>query len=61
MAVTLSGNRMAPDVNFTMIAASLEGYTGSDIKEVRGQLVVLEGWEGSWVVRFLLGRWRIGL
>ena len=39
LAVTLSGNRMAPDVNFTMIAASLEGYTGSDIKEVRSQLV----------------------
>ena len=25
---------MAPDVNFTKIAENLEGYTGSDIKEV---------------------------
>ena len=35
LAVTLSANRMAPDVNFTRIAENLEGYTGSDIKEVR--------------------------
>ena len=26
---------MARDVNFTKIAESLEGYTGSDIKEVK--------------------------
>ena len=35
LAVTLSGNRVARDVNFTKIAESLDGYTGSDIKEVR--------------------------
>lgn len=34
LAVTLSGNRVSPDVNYTTIAESLEGYTGSDIKEV---------------------------
>ena len=34
MAVTLAGNRLGPDVNLTRIAEALEGYTGSDIKEV---------------------------
>ena len=34
MAVTLAGNRLGPDVNLTRIAETLEGYTGSDIKEV---------------------------
>ena len=32
--MSLGGNRVAPDVNFTTVAAKLEGYTGSDIKEV---------------------------
>ena len=44
LAVTLSANRMAPDVNFTKIAENLEGYTGSDIKEVR-QIIVLHSGE----------------
>ena len=34
MAVTLAGNRLGPDVNLTRVAEALEGYTGSDIKEV---------------------------
>jgi hypothetical protein len=42
LAVTLSANRMAPDVNFTKIAEYLEGYTGSDIKEVCVCSVVIE-------------------
>ena len=32
---------MAPDVNFTKIAENLEGYTGSDIKEVSVCVVLL--------------------
>jgi SpoVK/Ycf46/Vps4 family AAA+-type ATPase len=35
LTVTLAGNRLGPDVNLTRIAESLEGYTGSDVKEVR--------------------------
>ena len=38
--MTLSGNRVGPDVNLTKIAESLEGYTGSDIKEVCREAVV---------------------
>lgn len=38
--MTLSGNRMARDVNFLEIAESLEGYTGSDIKEVRHPVTI---------------------
>jgi SpoVK/Ycf46/Vps4 family AAA+-type ATPase len=34
LTVTLAGNRLAPDVNLTQIAETLEGYTGSDVKEV---------------------------
>ena len=30
----MANNRVSPDVNFTEIAAQLDGYTGSDIKEV---------------------------
>ena len=33
-------NRVAPDVNYTKIAEKLEGYTGSDIKEVCREAVV---------------------
>jgi SpoVK/Ycf46/Vps4 family AAA+-type ATPase len=40
LAVTLAGNRLAPDVNLTQIASSLEGYTGSDIKEVCREAVL---------------------
>jgi len=40
MAVTLAGNRLGPDVNLTRIAESLDGYTGSDIKEVCREAVV---------------------
>jgi SpoVK/Ycf46/Vps4 family AAA+-type ATPase len=38
--VTMSGNRIAPDVNITTIAEDLEGYSGSDIKEVCREAVV---------------------
>merc|ERR1719506_928114 len=34
LEVTMRENRVAPDVNYTKIAEKLEGYTGSDIKEV---------------------------
>jgi len=34
LRVTLSNNRLAPDVNVTDLALQMEGYTGSDIKEV---------------------------
>jgi SpoVK/Ycf46/Vps4 family AAA+-type ATPase len=34
LRVTLSGNRLHSDVNLTALAAQLEGFTGSDIKEV---------------------------
>jgi len=38
--VCLSGNRVADDVNLTQVALELEGYTGSDIKEVCREAVV---------------------
>ena len=34
LKVWMKNNRVSPDVNFTEIAARLDGYTGSDIKEV---------------------------
>jgi len=40
LEVTLAENRLASDVNFTQIAERLEGYTGSDIKEVCREAVV---------------------
>ena len=40
MEVTLANNRLAKDVNLTTIAAQLEGYSGSDIKEVCREAVV---------------------
>jgi SpoVK/Ycf46/Vps4 family AAA+-type ATPase len=40
LRVTLSNNRIAKDVNFTSLAISLEGYTGSDIKEICREAVV---------------------
>ena len=40
LRVALSGNRLAADVNLTAIAYSLEGYSGSDIKEVCREAVV---------------------
>lgn len=40
LEVTLAENRLAPSVNFTQIAERLEGYTGSDIKEVCREAVV---------------------
>jgi SpoVK/Ycf46/Vps4 family AAA+-type ATPase len=36
----LSSNRIAPEVNLTSIAKRLEGYTGSDIREVCREAVV---------------------
>ena len=38
--VTMAENRLATDVNMTIIAERLEGYTGSDIKEVCREAVV---------------------
>ena len=40
LEVTLSENRLDPAVNLTQIAERLEGYTGSDIKEVCREAVV---------------------
>ena len=40
LEVTLSENRLGPDVNLTKIAERLEGYTGSDLKEVCREAVV---------------------
>ena len=40
LKVSLSKNRLAPDVNLTAVALKLEGYTGSDIKEVCREAVV---------------------
>jgi len=40
LEVTLAENRLDPSVNLTQIAQKLEGYTGSDIKEVCREAVV---------------------
>merc|ERR1719432_535400 len=40
LEVTLAENRLDPAVNLTQIAERLEGYTGSDIKEVCREAVV---------------------
>ena len=40
LEVTLADNRIDPSVNLTKIAERLEGYTGSDIKEVCREAVV---------------------
>ena len=40
LEVTMAENRLDPGVNMTQIAARLEGYTGSDIKEVCREAVV---------------------
>jgi SpoVK/Ycf46/Vps4 family AAA+-type ATPase len=40
LEVTLAENRMDPAVNLTQIAERLEGYTGSDLKEVCREAVV---------------------
>jgi len=40
LEVTLAENRLDPDVNLTAIAERLDGYTGSDIKEVCREAVV---------------------
>lgn len=40
LEVTLAENRLDPQVNLTSIAERLEGYTGSDIKEVCREAVV---------------------
>jgi SpoVK/Ycf46/Vps4 family AAA+-type ATPase len=38
--VSLENNRLAPDVDLRQLAQRLEGYTGSDIKEVCREAVV---------------------
>jgi len=40
LEVTLAENRLGADVNLTMVAERLEGYTGSDLKEVCREAVV---------------------
>jgi len=40
LTVTMQNNRVEANVNFTEIASLLEGYTGSDIKEVCREAVV---------------------
>ena len=40
LEVTLAENRIGGDVNLTKVAERLEGYTGSDIKEVCREAVV---------------------
>jgi ATP-dependent 26S proteasome regulatory subunit len=40
LAVTLMHNRLAPDVNLTTLAEQLDGFTGSDVKEVCREAVV---------------------
>ena len=40
MEVTLANNRLSSEVNLTSIAIQLEGYSGSDIKEVCREAVV---------------------
>lgn len=40
LEVTLAENRLGGDVNLTLIAERLEGYTGSDLKEVCREAVV---------------------
>ncbi|KAL9178831.1 hypothetical protein ACHAXT_003962 [Thalassiosira profunda] len=40
LEVTLSENRLGADVNLTAIAERLEGYTGSDLKEVCREAIV---------------------
>ena len=40
LRVSLAINRISPDVNITRLAATLEGYSGSDIREVCREAVV---------------------
>jgi SpoVK/Ycf46/Vps4 family AAA+-type ATPase len=40
LEVTLAENRLDPSVNLTLIAEKLDGYTGSDIKEVCHEAVI---------------------
>jgi SpoVK/Ycf46/Vps4 family AAA+-type ATPase len=40
LSVSLANNRVSPDVNLTKLAEKLEGYTGSDIKEICREAVV---------------------
>jgi SpoVK/Ycf46/Vps4 family AAA+-type ATPase len=40
LRVTLAGNRIGADVNYTTLGEKLDGYTGSDIKEVCREAVV---------------------
>lgn len=40
LRVTLANNRLGPDVNLTRLAEALDGYSGSDIKEVCREAVV---------------------
>ena len=62
LKVTMSMNRVDEGVNFTTIAAKLEGYTGSDIKEVCREAVVrISNEQAKELEVYLANKPRVGL
>lgn len=57
LKVSMAQNRVDAGVNFTAITAELEGFTGSDIKEVRTKqsFVVFYAWSRSYRHTLLVG------
>lgn len=55
LSVTLRDNRVAAEVNLTVLAEQLEGYTGSDIKEVCREAVVRVSHERAYKLEMGLG------
>jgi ATP-dependent 26S proteasome regulatory subunit len=53
LRVTMANNRVDPSVDFAAIAKDLEGFTGSDIKEVCREAVVRIAHEKAQVQRSL--------